>query len=186
MPTPTTSTGGEVQKRRLSGRNRVIAESGSPEGSNLRYIASLVYIYGVAQKRSNALQLLGKIKRIMAQRYVPAYTVAIWYAGLGKKHAALAWLTRDCEEHSAVSPIRQCRSEAGCFTRGGSLPADIAQSRTQSMNWKYFSALCRHHLALGGNEEFSRNKYSAFSRGTRLGRGLSTILRFLDRGQTGH
>jgi tetratricopeptide (TPR) repeat protein len=75
------------------------------EGSNVRYMASLAYIYGVAQKRANALQLLGKIKHIMAQRYVPAYMVAVCYAGLGKKDEALAWLTRACEERSAESPF---------------------------------------------------------------------------------
>ena len=41
----------------------------------------------------------------MVQRYVSAYTVAICYAGLGKKDEALAWLTRAGEERSAESPF---------------------------------------------------------------------------------
>jgi TolB-like protein/tetratricopeptide (TPR) repeat protein len=75
------------------------------EGSNVRYLASLAYIYGVAGKRSNASELLDKIKHIMAQRYVPAYMMAICYVGLGKGDEALAWLTRACEERSAESPF---------------------------------------------------------------------------------
>lgn len=75
------------------------------EGSNLRYIASLAYIYGIAGKGSDASELLSKIRRIMAQRYVPAHIVAICYAGLGKKDEALAWLARACQEHSAESPF---------------------------------------------------------------------------------
>jgi len=75
------------------------------EGGNVRYVASLTHICGIAGKRSDASQLLGKIKRIMMQRYVPAYPVAICYVGLGKKGEALAWLTRACEERSAESPF---------------------------------------------------------------------------------
>ena len=75
------------------------------EGGNVRYVASLTHICGIAGKRSDASQLLGQIKRIMMQRYVPAYPVAICYVGLGKKGEALAWLTRACEERSAESPF---------------------------------------------------------------------------------
>jgi tetratricopeptide (TPR) repeat protein len=74
------------------------------ERSNVRYMASLAYIYGVAGKR-NASELRAKIKRVMGQRYVPAYTVAICYVGLGKTDEALAWLTRAGEERSAESPF---------------------------------------------------------------------------------
>jgi len=75
------------------------------EGGNVRYVASLTHICGIAGKRRDASQLLGKVKRIMMQRYVPAYPVAICYVGLGKKGEALAWLTRACEERSAESPF---------------------------------------------------------------------------------
>ena len=68
-------------------------------------MASLAYIYGVAGKRRNASELLSKIKHIMGQRYVPAYTMAICYVGLGAKDEALVWLTRATEERSAESPF---------------------------------------------------------------------------------
>lgn len=77
----------------------------SLQGGNVRYMASLAYIYGVAGKRANASELMSKIKRIMGQRSVPAHTVAICYAGLGKKEKALAWLTRAYEERSAEAPF---------------------------------------------------------------------------------
>ena len=73
--------------------------------SNVRYMASLAYIYGVSGKRSKASELLSKIKHIMAQRYVPAYMLAICYVGLGKKDEAFAWLARAGEEHSAELPF---------------------------------------------------------------------------------
>jgi tetratricopeptide (TPR) repeat protein len=75
------------------------------ERSNVRYIASLAYIYGVAGKRTNASELLGKIKHIMVQRYVPPYMVALCYVGLGNKNEALTWLTRACAERSAELPF---------------------------------------------------------------------------------
>jgi TolB-like protein/Flp pilus assembly protein TadD len=75
------------------------------EGNNVRYLASLAHIYGVAGKRTKASELLGKIKRIMAQRYVPAYMLSICYVGLGKKDEALTWLIRACGERSAESPF---------------------------------------------------------------------------------
>jgi hypothetical protein len=56
-------------------------------------------------KQEFATDILGKIKRIMVKRYVPAYAVAICYVGLGKQHDALAWLTKACEERSAESPL---------------------------------------------------------------------------------
>jgi TolB-like protein/Flp pilus assembly protein TadD len=75
------------------------------EGSNLRYVASLAYIYGISGKRNNASELLDKIRRIMRKRYVSAYLVAICYVGLGKKDEALSWLARAYEERSAENPF---------------------------------------------------------------------------------
>ena len=94
-----------IQKRSYREAIRSSRRALELEGSNVRYTASLAYIYGVAKKPTNAWQLLGKIKKIMAQRYVPAYMVAICYAGLGKKDEALAWLLRACEERSAEAPF---------------------------------------------------------------------------------
>lgn len=75
------------------------------EGSNTRYTASLAHVYGVAGERSKAVELLGKIKRMMARQHVPGYMVAICYVGLWKKEEALAWLSRACDERSAESPF---------------------------------------------------------------------------------
>jgi TolB-like protein/tetratricopeptide (TPR) repeat protein len=91
---------GMYRKAILSSRKAVALE-----GSNVRYLASLAHIYGIAGKRSKASALLNKIKSTMVQRYVPAYMVAICYVGLGKRDEALAWLTRAYEERSAESPF---------------------------------------------------------------------------------
>jgi TolB-like protein/Flp pilus assembly protein TadD len=84
----------------LSSRRAVTLEK-----SNVRYVASLAYVYGVTGTRSHASELLGKIRQNMVQRNVPAYMLAICFVGLGKKDEALAWLARACEEHSAESPF---------------------------------------------------------------------------------
>jgi len=94
-----------VEKRMYRNAIRSARRAVALEESNVRYMVSLAYIYGVAGKRSNASGLLDKIKHIMVQRYVPPYMVAICYAGLGKKDEALTWLTRACEERSAESPF---------------------------------------------------------------------------------
>ena len=90
-----------VQKRMYRAAILSARRAVALEGSNVRYIASLAYIYGVARKRSNASELLRKIKQMMVKRYVPPYMVAICYIGLGKKDEALTWLTRAWEERSA-------------------------------------------------------------------------------------
>ena len=77
----------------------------SLQGGNVRYMASLAYIYGIAGKRDKASELLGQIKHIMLQRYVPTYMMVICYIGIGKKDEALTWLTRAYEERSAESPF---------------------------------------------------------------------------------
>ena len=91
---------GVFRKAILSARRAVALER-----NNVPYIASLAYIYGVAGKRSNASELLDKLKHTEAQRYVPAYMLAICYVGLGQKNEALTWLKRACEERSAESPF---------------------------------------------------------------------------------
>ena len=91
---------GMYQEAILSSRRAVALE-----GSNVRYVASLAHINGIAGKRSKALELLDKVKHIMVRRYVPAYMVAICYMGLGKKDEALGWLTRASEERSAEAPF---------------------------------------------------------------------------------
>jgi TolB-like protein/Flp pilus assembly protein TadD len=91
---------GMHQEAILSSRRAV-----TREGKNVRYLASLAYIYGVAGKRSKASEILGKIEHTMVQRTAPAYMLAICFVGLEKKDEALTWLTRACEEHSAESPF---------------------------------------------------------------------------------
>lgn len=94
-----------AQKRMYRDAVRSSRRAVTLEGNNVRYLASLAYIYGVAGERSRAVELLGKIKHIMSRRHVPAYMLAVCYTGLGKKDEALDWLARACEEHSAEAPF---------------------------------------------------------------------------------
>jgi hypothetical protein len=47
-----------------------------------------------------ALETLGKLKRLAKERYVTPYGVALVHAGLGEKDQALVWLDRALEDRS--------------------------------------------------------------------------------------
>jgi TolB-like protein/Tfp pilus assembly protein PilF/class 3 adenylate cyclase len=54
----------------------------------------LGHAYAVRGRQDDALGLLGQLKDESAHRYVPAFTVAITYLGLGDKDQALRWLEK--------------------------------------------------------------------------------------------
>src|SRR5262249_1098072 len=49
--------------------------------------------------RSEALNILGDLKRQATQGYVPPYNLAMIYAGLGDKNQALDWLEKGMQVH---------------------------------------------------------------------------------------
>lgn len=69
-------------------------DRGSP-----RSIAWRGYAHARLNERREALRDLDQLKALSKQRYVPAVSVAIIYAGLGDKDQAFAWLEKAYAEH---------------------------------------------------------------------------------------
>jgi tetratricopeptide (TPR) repeat protein len=65
-------------------------------------IGVLVRAYAQAGRRSDALRLLGELKRRQQTGYIPAAAFVNAYLGLGDNEQAFAWLERGYQEHSAI------------------------------------------------------------------------------------
>jgi hypothetical protein len=62
--------------------------------------ASLGHVFAVSGRRSEALGVIERLKELMKQRYVSAYSLATVYAGLEEKDRAFEWLQKAFEERS--------------------------------------------------------------------------------------
>lgn len=69
-------------------------------GGNPYYQASLGNAYGVAGQSAQARQLLNTLKARSAHEYIPAYAIALVYAGLNDKDNAFLWLGKTPSDHS--------------------------------------------------------------------------------------
>jgi serine/threonine-protein kinase len=66
--------------------------------------ATLGYAYAVSGNRTEAEKVLNELRALSAQKYVPPFTIAVIYAGLGDKDQAFAWLQKANEERSVWMP----------------------------------------------------------------------------------
>jgi TolB-like protein/Tfp pilus assembly protein PilF len=57
-------------------------------------IGSLGHAYAVAGRKREARQQLARLKMMSAERYVPRYTMALIYTGLGQNREAFEWLEK--------------------------------------------------------------------------------------------
>lgn len=64
-----------------------------------RELARIGYVYAVAGKRREAIEILEEMKGLTGKRYNLGTHIAAIYAALGNKDEALAWLTKACDEH---------------------------------------------------------------------------------------
>jgi TolB-like protein/cytochrome c-type biogenesis protein CcmH/NrfG len=69
-------------------------------GGNARLVAELGYAYAVSQDRARARGVLSDLKNLSKEKYVPPYSIAIIYAGLGERDQAFQWLEKSYEERS--------------------------------------------------------------------------------------
>lgn len=60
--------------------------------------AHIGYILAVSGKHEEARAVLKELKRRSAERYVPPYTIALVYNGLGERDATLDWLEKAFEQ----------------------------------------------------------------------------------------
>ena len=58
----------------------------------------LAYALAKSGKRAEAQAVLAETLKISTERYVPPYTIALIYNGLGERDEALAWLERGFEQ----------------------------------------------------------------------------------------
>ena len=58
----------------------------------------LAYALAKSGKRAEAQAVLAELLKISTERYVPPYTIALIYNGLGERDEALAWLARGFEQ----------------------------------------------------------------------------------------
>jgi serine/threonine protein kinase/Tfp pilus assembly protein PilF len=70
----------------------------------LMAFATVGHIYAVSGKKDEAQAVLNQLKERSAQEYVPAYGIALVYAGLGEKDQAFAWLEKAYEERAFAIP----------------------------------------------------------------------------------
>jgi TolB-like protein/tetratricopeptide (TPR) repeat protein len=66
--------------------------------------ASLCYALAASDDRAGAMKILQKLQKSAKREYVPAFTLAIAYAGLGDKTKAIAELNRGIDEHDILMP----------------------------------------------------------------------------------
>lgn len=69
--------------------------------SNPLNIGFLGAVYGKAGKPAEAQKVLEELKELSKKRFVPAYNIALIYAGLGDKDQAFEWLEKAYQERSS-------------------------------------------------------------------------------------
>ncbi len=69
-------------------------------GGDVYYTANLGHAYAMAGKTKEAQQILDSLLHRSDQRYVPAFAVALVYAGLKNNDQALGWLEKASTDHS--------------------------------------------------------------------------------------
>jgi serine/threonine-protein kinase len=82
----------------IAGFQKAIPLKGGSEWSFS--MAGLSHVYAVSGKKSEARLVLDELKQLSGREYVPAYSIALVYAGLGEKDQAFAWLEKAYAEHS--------------------------------------------------------------------------------------
>jgi tetratricopeptide (TPR) repeat protein len=63
-------------------------------------LGALGHVYASSGRRAEAQKVLAELKDLLRHRYVPPFSVALVYVGLGDKSQALEWLDRASEDRS--------------------------------------------------------------------------------------
>jgi len=70
---------------------------------NPHILGRLGHAYAVQGRRDDALKMLAQLNDESTRRYVPAYSLAILYLGLGNKEEAIRWLERSFDDRDGMS-----------------------------------------------------------------------------------
>jgi serine/threonine protein kinase/tetratricopeptide (TPR) repeat protein len=68
-------------------------------------LSGLGYAYGVAGRRGEAQKVLDKLSELSKQKYVPAWSRAVIYTGVGEKDKAFEWLEKAYDERSTTTGL---------------------------------------------------------------------------------
>jgi serine/threonine-protein kinase len=71
-------------------------------------LGALGHAYGIAGKKKEAQEILGKLLEMSKKGYVPAYDIAVVYVGLGENAQAFEWLSKALEERSGFLIYIKC------------------------------------------------------------------------------
>jgi tetratricopeptide (TPR) repeat protein len=64
------------------------------------YKGSLGHVYAISGRENQARKVLQDLEARLGQPYVPAYAIALVYAGLGENDLAISWLQRAFDDRS--------------------------------------------------------------------------------------
>jgi DNA-binding winged helix-turn-helix (wHTH) protein/TolB-like protein len=70
-------------------------------GGDCSYLGALGHAYATAGNAQQAIKILEVLKKRSRRQYVPAYAIALIYAGLNEKDAAFEWLEKAYNDRSA-------------------------------------------------------------------------------------
>jgi eukaryotic-like serine/threonine-protein kinase len=71
---------------------------------NQTVTSGMGWLYAVAGRRADALQLVKEFKELSSHAYVDPYNIAVIYAGLGDKDEVFQWLEKGYEQRSSGMP----------------------------------------------------------------------------------
>jgi tetratricopeptide (TPR) repeat protein len=74
---------------------------------NSEAIASIGYVAALAGDASKARAVLGELKTLSRQHYIPRHNIALVYNGLGEQSETLFWLEKACDERDVLVSLLQ-------------------------------------------------------------------------------
>jgi DNA-binding winged helix-turn-helix (wHTH) protein/TolB-like protein len=92
----------DIRQGRYAEALELLSKSNSASGGNTQTISMIGYARALAGDHAKAQAALDELKTLSTQRYVPPYTIALIYNGLGEDDEACIWLERACEERDVL------------------------------------------------------------------------------------
>lgn len=92
----------EIRQGKYADAIAELSKARSSSGGNTQTISMIGYTWALAGDRTKAQAVLDELKTLSKQRYVPPYTIAMIYNGLGEDDEALFWLERAYEERDVL------------------------------------------------------------------------------------
>lgn len=98
----------EPQAKDFSGAMAEFRKAVGLTSDDPKILAGLGYVYAVAGKKGETLNILTRLDTLSKRRLVSSYSRAAIYAGLGKKQEALRWLEQAYRNHEKLMLDLKC------------------------------------------------------------------------------